>query len=432
MSSKIRLASGPAPSHFLDVTGFYRIQSSLTCDGVHLALVADHVGTPFYVYSAATIRQTYAAIDDAFSGYPHTIHYALKANSTLAIARLLRQLGSSVDANSVGEIEVALRAGYVPAQVVFTGVGKTDDELERAVDLGVGMINTESAGELERLDHIARARGARARVAIRLNPDVDPLSHPHISTGLKTNKFGVPIEEAAALYRQMRDRSGLALVGIHVHIGSQIVTLEPLQRAARSIAALARQLVAEGVPLEQIDVGGGLGISYDSSAVPSMKDYASTVLEEVRPTGLHLALEPGRAMVAAAGALVTGVVEVKEFPGGKRFQIVDAGMNDLLRPALYGAFHRIEPLLIRDGEKTAACDVVGPICESSDVFGRDRILPLGRPGDRLAILDAGAYGSAMSSTYNRRPLAPEVMVDEGQWRIIRRRQTIDDLLALEG
>jgi diaminopimelate decarboxylase len=413
------------------VIGFYRIQSSLMCDGVVLTPVADRVGTPFYLYSAATIRQTYSSIDEAFSGYPHTIHYALKANSTMAIARLLRQLGSSVDANSVGEIEIALRAGFVPSQIVFTGVGKTDDELERAVDLGVGMINAESAGEIERLDRIARSRGTRARVAIRLNPDVDPKSHPHISTGLKTNKFGVPIEEAAALYRGMRDRAGISLVGIHVHIGSQIVTLDPVRRATRSIATLARELVADGIPLEQIDVGGGLGISYDSSAVPSMSEYASTVLEEVRSTGLHLALEPGRAMVAAAGALVAAIVDVKEFPGGKRFLIVDAGMNDLLRPALYGAFHRIESLETRDDQETAPYDVVGPICESSDIFGRDRVLPVAGSGDRLAILDAGAYGSAMSSTYNRRPLAAEVMVDEGRWRIIRRRQTIDDLLALE-
>ncbi len=413
------------------MTGFYRVESTLTCDGVPLAAIAERVGTPVYIYSAAEIRRTYTEIDRAFEGYPHAIHYAMKANSTLAIARLLCRLGSSVDANSVGEIEIALRAGFLPTQVVFTGVGKTTDELRRAIGLGVGMINTESAGELERVDRLARSRGIRGRVAIRVNPDIDSLSHPHISTGLKTDKFGVPIEEARALYHSSAKLEGLSLVGIHVHVGSQILTLDPLRRAARSIARLSRELAADGLRLEQIDIGGGLGVSYDGSAPPSFTDYAQAVLQEVRETGLHLALEPGRALLASAGSLVASIVDVKEYPNGRRFVVLDAGMNDLLRPALYGAFHRIEGLRAGDANRAVPYDVVGPICESSDVFGRDRRLPAARVGDCVAVLDVGAYGAVMSSTYNRRPLAAEVMVDAGEWRIVRRRQTIDDLIALE-
>ena len=417
-------------SPHLPMTGFLRAQSLLVCDGMSLTAIAERTGTPVYVYSAATIRQTYHQIDRAFLAHPHTLHYALKANSTLAIARLLQQLGSSADANSVGEIEVALRAGFLPSQIIFTGVGKAHDELERAVGLGVAVINAESAGELERIDAIARSRGTRARVAIRINPDIDPLSHPHISTGLKTNKFGVPIDEAADLYRRMAGREGLALVGIHVHLGSQMVSLDPIRRAAASVVQLARELKADGVPIEHLDLGGGLGVSYDGSPSPSMMEYAGAVLDEIRASGLHLVLEPGRALVAAAGALVSGIVDIKEYVGGKRFIVLDAGMSDLIRPALYGAYHRIEPV-VSSGRRPIAYDVVGPICESSDIFGQDRLLPPPSVGDLLAILDTGAYGAVMSSTYNRRPLAPEVLVEEGSWRIIRRRQTIDDLVALE-
>lgn len=410
--------------------GFSRDQSILVCDGVSLAAIADRTGTPVYVYSAAAIRSTYQQIDRAFAVYPHSIHYALKANSTLAVARLLRQLGSGADANSVGEIEVALRAGFLPSQIVFTGVGKTNDELERAIGLGIASINAESAGELERIAAIARARGTRARVAIRINPDIDPLSHPHISTGLKTNKFGVPLDEAAALYRALNGREGLALVGIHVHLGSQMTSLDPIRQAAAAVVRLGQALKAEGVPIEYLDVGGGLGVSYDGSPVPSVADYAAVVLGQVRESGFELALEPGRAMVASAGALVSRVVDVKEYAGGKRFVILDAGMTELLRPAMYSAFHRIEPVVLRRGPGLPY-DIVGPICESSDVFGRDRSLLNPEAGDLMAIMDTGAYGAVMASTYNRRPLAPEVLVDEHVWRIVRRRQTVDDLIALE-
>jgi diaminopimelate decarboxylase len=387
-------------------------------------------GTPLYVYSASTIASRYRAVDDAFASYPHTMHYALKANSTLAIVRLLRGLGSKVDANSGGEIDVALRAGFIPPEIVFTGVGKTRAELTQAIDLGVKTINAESEGEIDRIDTIARERQTRVRVAIRINPDIDARSHPHISTGLKTNKFGVSIGEARDLCRRMRDRSGIEIVGLHTHVGSQILDLEPLRRAASAIVELARDLAADGLPIEHLDLGGGLGISYDGTVAPTAEEYAAAVLPIVRDSGLAIILEPGRNIVGPAGALLTRVVDVKMQPGGKLFVILDAGMTELIRPMLYNAYHRIEPVETRDGPEMLS-DVVGPLCESSDTLGKDRRFPRPEVGDLFAVLDAGAYGSVMASNYNRRTLPPEVMVQDGRTAVIRRRQTIDDMLALE-
>jgi diaminopimelate decarboxylase len=409
---------------------FSRHQGSLVCDGVPLADIAAAHGTPLYAYSASTIASRYRAVDEAFASYPHAMHYALKANSTLAIVRLLRSLGSKVDANSGGEIDVALRAGFIPPEIVFTGVGKTPAELTQAIDLGVKTINAESEGELERIDAIARGRQTRARVAIRVNPDIDARSHPHISTGLKTNKFGVSIDEARDLCRSMRDRAGIEIVGLHTHVGSQIMDLEPLRRAASAIVELARDLAADGVSIEHLDLGGGLGISYDGTVAPTAEEYAAAVLPIVRDSGLSIVLEPGRSIVGPAGALVTRVVDVKEQSGGKLFVILDAGMTELIRPMLYSAYHRIEPVETREGPAMLA-DVVGPLCESGDTLGRDRRFPRPEVGDLFAVLDAGAYGSVMASNYNRRTLPPEVMVQDGRALVIRRRQTIDDMLALE-
>jgi diaminopimelate decarboxylase len=412
------------------VTGFSRDNALLTCDGVPLSEIAGAHGTPLYVYSASTIASRYRAVDEAFGAYPHTLHYALKANSTLAIVRLLRSLGSRVDANSGGEIDVALRAGFIPPDIVFTGVGKTDAELVQAVDLGVRTINAESEGELERIDAIARARQARAKVAIRVNPDIDARSHPHISTGLKTNKFGVSIEEARDLCRRTRDRQGVEIVGLHTHVGSQIMDLEPLRRAASAVAALASDLAGDGIAIEHLDLGGGLGISYDGTAAPTPQQYAEAVLPILQDSGLPIILEPGRNIVGPAGVLVARVVDVKPQPGGKLFVILDGGMTELIRPMLYSAFHRIEPVDCRDDDDVLA-DVVGPLCESSDTLGKDRRFPRPRVGDLFAVLDAGAYGSVMASNYNRRTLPAEVLVQNGRACVIRRRQTIDDMLALE-
>jgi diaminopimelate decarboxylase len=410
--------------------GFFRRDHELVCDGVPLAAIADAVGTPVYVYSAAAFGARYRAIDAAFDGYPHAVHYALKANSTLAIVRLLGALGSSADANSVWEIEVARRAGFEPSRIVFTGVGKTPAELECAVALGVKAINVESAGELARVEAIAARLGRAARVAVRVNPDIDAKSHPHISTGLKINKFGVPLDEARELLQSLWARRALTLVGVHVHVGSQITSLEPLRRAAALAADVSVELLRDGFPIEYVDLGGGLGISYDGAAVPSIADYVAALVGEVRRTSLPIVVEPGRAIAAPAGVLLARVIDVKPRTAASDFAILDAGMTELLRPALYGAFHRIEPV------STAAAgdrqfELVGPVCESSDVVGRDRLMPALAPGDLVAIRDAGAYGAVMASNYNRRPLPPEVLVENGAWRVIRRRQTIDDLLALE-
>jgi diaminopimelate decarboxylase len=413
------------------VTGFYRQGPALVCDGVALDGIAAAEGTPLYVYSASTIAGRYRAIDTAFAGYPHAIHYALKANSTLAITRLLRGLGSSADANSGGEIDVALRAGFIPAQIVFTGVGKTMAELAYAIDLGVRTINVESAGEIARIDALSRERGTRTKIAIRINPDVDARTHPHISTGLKTNKFGIAIDDVNALCAHARTLTGVEVVGLHAHIGSQITDLDPLARAARALVALSRALAAEGTAVEHLDLGGGLGVSYDGSRVPTAQEYADVVLPIVREAGLAIVLEPGRQIVAPAGALLTRVVDVKAQPGSDRlFVVMDAGMTELIRPMLYNAFHRIEPVVQTSAPPTP-CDVVGPLCESSDTLGKDRTLPRPEAGELYAILDAGAYGSVMASNYNRRLLPAEVMVEDGKARVIRRRQTIDELLSLE-
>ena len=409
---------------------FSRVNDALVCEGVSLEEIARTQGTPVYVYSGDEIERRYRAVDGAFASHPHAMHYALKANSTLAIARLLRGLGSGVDANSGGEIDVALRAGFIPPQIVFTGVGKTHAELAQAIDLGVKTINAESEGELERIDAIARDRQTRARVAIRINPDIDARSHPHISTGLKTNKFGVSIDQARDLCTRMRDRDGLEIVGLHTHVGSQIMDLEPLRRAACALVTLAKDLAAEGLPIEHLDLGGGLGISYDGTPAPTAQEYAAAILPILQDVGQSVILEPGRHIVGPAGALLTRVVDVEAQAGGKLFVILDAGMTELIRPMMYNAYHRIEPVEPRGGDDILA-DVVGPLCESSDTLGRDRTFPRPEVGDLFAVLDAGAYGSVMASNYNRRTLPPEVLVREGRASLIRRRQTIDDMLALE-
>jgi diaminopimelate decarboxylase len=412
------------------VSGFSFNQTTVSCDGISLAAIADKEGTPLYVYSAALIRERYAQINHAFGDHPHRVHYALKANSTLAIARLLQDLGGGVDANSGGEIAVALRAGFEPCDIVFTGVGKTEAELEQAVALGVHTINAESAGELERIDRLACAHGRRARVALRVNPNIDAVSHPNISTGCRSHKFGVPLEQALAVCRQGAARDGLQLVGLHFHIGSQMLVVDPIRRAAATAARLAQKLLSEGIQLEHLDLGGGLGISYDGSTALDAGTYARVLLDEVASTKLNLIVEPGRWIVGPAGVLVARVVDVKRQDVDRYFVVLDAGMSELMRPALYKAFHQIRPLSPGLGDMVT-CDVVGPICETSDVMGIGRTMPLPEVGDLLAVLDTGAYGAAMASNYNRHPLPAEVMVEEGRWRVVRRRQTVDDLLAQE-
>ncbi len=412
------------------VAGFEYRADELVADGVAVADIAAVVGTPVYVYSAAAIRARIEAFTAAFRGCRHTVHYALKANSTLAIARLFAEAGCGADANSGGELGLALRAGFEPRRIVFTGVGKTREELDEALRVGVKAINVESAGELERLETAARRRGARAPVAIRVNPDIDPRSHPYITTGLRSSKFGVPLAEVLPLARRARESANLELVGLHVHIGSQITALDPLREAAAALVRLAERLAREGIRLAHLDVGGGLAISYDGAPVPTAADYAAALVPLVRPLEVELLLEPGRALVGPAGVLLTRVVDVKAGADGRLLVVLDSGMTELLRPALYGAFHRVD-FVRRPERPTCLCDLVGPLCESSDVVGLGRLLPSPRVDDLLAIFDVGAYGSAMASTYNRRALPPEVLIEAGTWRLIRRRQTLDDQLACE-
>ena len=412
------------------MVGFSPTSQELVCDGVPLSAIAAAEGTPVYVYSAALLRQRYRDIAAGFGDYPHRIHYALKANSTLALTRLLRELGAGADANSIWEIELARKAGFTPDDIVFTGVGKSDAELACAVPLNLKAINVESAGELDRVEALARKAGVVARVAIRVNPDIDQRSPPHISTGVKINKLGVPADEAGRLLAGLAGRPALKLVAVHIHVGSQITSLDPVRTAAARLAGFARQAQEAGLALEYLDAGGGLGISYDGGPVPSADRYAAVLVDEIRTTRLPIVVEPGRSIVGPAGVLLARVVDVKGQTASSDFAIIDAGMTELMRPALYGAFHRIEPVRPSPGA-AREYEIVGPVCESSDVVGRDRSLPPLAVGDLVAIRDAGAYGSAMASNYNRRPLPAEVLVDAGGWRVIRRRQTVDDMLALE-
>ncbi len=410
--------------------GFSHSSAGLLCDGIAVSVIADAVGTPVYVNSAALLRERYRALDEAFGEYPHSLHYAMKANSQLSILGIVRALGGAVDANSIWEIEVAQRAGFQPGEIVFTGVGKSREELEQAIPLSLKAINVESIGELARIEAIAQRLGTPARVAVRINPDIDAKSHPHISTGLKVNKFGVPVAAALELFASLAARPFLQLVAIHVHIGSQITSLDPLRNAALFLARMGADLTKAGLPLEYLDLGGGLGISYDGSPAVAAADYVGALVEAVRPVGLPIVIEPGRSIVGPSAVLVARVIDIKARDAVSDFAVLDAGMTELMRPALYGAFHRIELVQGRVGA-SRQYEIVGPVCESSDVVGRDRDLPILQVGDLIAIRDAGAYGSAMASNYNRRPLPPEVMVDNGQWRVVRRRQTVDDMMALE-
>jgi len=411
------------------VTGFDRAGLELSCDGVSLEAAAAAHGTPLYVYSRAAIEAAYTGYTSAFAPVRHRICYAVKANGNGAILRLFAGLGAGADIVSGGELVAARRAGFAPARIVFAGVGKTEAEIALGLEHGIGEWNAESEDEIARLGAAAAARGTVARVSLRVNPDIDARSHPYISTGLREAKFGVDIAEAAAILRRARARAGVEVVGVQCHIGSQIVDTEPLAAAARALAALSRQLLGEGFELRTIDIGGGLGVSYDGSGTPDPARLAGAVLPALLGLPLTLVLEPGRSLVAAAGALLTRVLYIKQ-GHGKRFVVVDAGMNDLLRPALYEAFHRVEPVLTR-GRALELVDVVGPVCETSDFLARRRELELPEPGELLVVRDTGAYGFCMSSNYNMRPRAAEVLIENGTTRLIRRRETFEDLVGTE-
>jgi diaminopimelate decarboxylase len=406
----------------------------LCCEAVPLTRIASEVGTPVYVYSRAELERAYRAFDAALDGIPHRVCYAVKANSSLGILSVLIGLGAGADIVSLGELVRWTRAGGDPAKVVFSGVGKTERELRSALDAGIGTFNVESAEELDVLDRVARGAGARARIALRVNPDVDPQTHPYISTGLKQNKFGVAMAEARALLRHARALRGLTIVGVDCHIGSQLTKTSPFTDAIARLVALIGELAEDGIKIEHIDVGGGLGIDYGKGDAPppSPAEYGAAVRSALAPLtalGVTLYTEPGRVIVGRAGALVTQVLYRKRNEA-KHFTIVDAAMNDLMRPALYGSFHPMKPV-VRPDRPAIATDIVGPICETGDFFARDRELPELAPGELLWIGAAGAYGSAMASNYNTRPRAPEVLVTGDRYTVIRDRETYDQLLAGE-
>jgi len=411
------------------LTGFERVGGELRCDGVSLEDAAREHGTPLYVYSRAGIEESFRAYERAFAPVRPRICYAVKANGNGALLRLLASLGAGADIVSGGELLAALRAGFPAEGIVFAGVGKTDAEIALGLEHGIGEWNAESEDEIARIGAAAAARGTRARVSLRVNPDIDPRSHPYISTGLREAKFGVGIGLAPGILRRARERAGVEVVGVQCHIGSQITDLEPLAAAARALADLSLRLLDEGFPLRTIDLGGGLGVSYDGRGTPDASGLASAILPAVERLPLELVLEPGRSLVARSGGLLTRVLYVKG-GHGKTFVVVDAGMNDLLRPALYDAYHRVEPVVPR-GRPAELVDVVGPVCETSDFLARRRELERPEPGDLLAVRDAGAYGFAMSSNYNMRPRAAEVLVEDGRVRLIRRRETFEDLVRTE-
>ena len=409
--------------------GLHLRDGALHVEGVALEDLATRFGTPTYVYSKAALEQAYGAFASAFSAAPGSLAcYAVKANSTLAVLGVLARAGAGFDIVSGGELQRVLKAGGNPARVVFSGVSKSREDISTALDAGILCFNIESAAELERIAAIAASRGQVAPVSLRVNPDVDAMSHPYISTGLRENKFGVDMQTARALYQRAASLPSLRVCGIDCHIGSQITALSPFVDALDRVLALVDALSAEGIVLEHIDVGGGLGVSYNGESPPSMQDYANAILAGVGARPLRILTEPGRAIVAAAGLLLTRVEYLKQ-NGERSFAIVDAGMNDLLRPALYGAWMGIEAVRPRAGTPQD-WDIVGPVCESADFLGKQRALAL-EAGDLLAVRDAGAYAFSMSSNYNSRCRAAEVMVDGDTAFLVRERERFEDLVRGE-
>lgn len=400
----------------------------LCCEGVTLAEVVDRYGTPAYVYSAQAIREAYLALDGEFSGVPHCICYSIKANPNLSICALLAGLGAGADVTSGGELYRALKVGFPPEKVVFAGVGKSAEELEMALQAGIGLFSVESEGELRVLSELAERVGTQAPIALRVNPDVDPHTHPYITTGLSRNKFGIPIGEARPLYALAATLSGVRVEGVGMHIGSQMMDLSPMAGAAMQLGELARGLKRDGHPLRYFDIGGGYAISYDGSTPDDPSTVASRLVDTVNDLGLTLLTEPGRFLLGRAGALLLRVLYRKR-NGHREFIIADAGMNALLRPALYDARHEL--VAVREDTRLVEADVVGPVCESSDFLSVDTPVPDAQPGELLAVLDAGAYGSAMASEYNGRPRPAEVLVGGATATLIRRRQSYEEMLAPE-
>ena len=403
----------------------------LCCEQISLRSLAAAVGTPAYVYSKAALLESYRAYDAAFAEVPHLVCYSVKANANLGVLGTLARAGAGADIVSGGELFRALRAGFPPSRIIFSGVGKTRDEMREALEAEILMFNVESLSELGALDEVAREMGVRAPVALRVNPDVDPQTHPYIATGLKTSKFGIPFAQALEAYEEAASLKGVEVVGADMHIGSQLIKATPFADAISRLASLVKTLRERAIEIRTVDVGGGLGIRYREEAPPSHRDYAMVLLPPLRELGVTVLLEPGRSIVGNAGVLLTRVLYRKD-TGDKKFVVVDGAMNDLIRPALYDAYHEIRPVTeTRLGRDRETVDVVGPVCESGDFFAKDRELARTEEGDLLAVMSAGAYGFAMASNYNTRPRAVEVLVDGDRYTIVRRRETYEDLVAGE-
>jgi len=403
-------------------------------EGVPVKRIAKEVGTPAYVYSLATLKRHFQVFDRAFSAVPHIVCFSVKANSNIALLRAFAKEGGGFDIVSGGELFRALRAGADPKKIVFSGVGKKKDEIEYALKSGILMFNVESEDEMVTLNEIAGGIGKKAPISLRINPDVDPQTHPYISTGMKKAKFGVDIKRSLENYKKAVSMPNLEVVGVDCHIGSQLTSLSPFVDAlARVREYLDRVLVGslkrEGVKIRYLDLGGGLGISYKDEMPPHPEEYARAIIQGLEGLDVTLILEPGRVIVGNAGILITEVQYIKE-TDEKKFVIVDGGMNDLIRPALYGSYQAIQPVVEKNSEKIVA-DVVGPICESGDFFAKDREIARPRRGDLLAVMSAGAYGFTMASNYNSHPKPPEVLVDGDQYYVIRTRETMDDLIRGE-
>lgn len=406
----------------------------LHCEDVPLAAIAAEVGTPTYVYSTATLTRHFKVFDDSLSGIDHLIAFSVKANSNIAVLRLLFSLGAGADIVSGGELYRVLQAGGDPKKVVFSGVGKTADEIRFALETGILAFNVESREELLAIDRIAREMGVVAPVALRVNPDVDAETHPYISTGLKKNKFGITTSAALEVYREAAQLPGVTPMGIDCHIGSQLTKTTPFADAVARVADVVNELRAMGIALEHIDIGGGLGIPYgqeEEAEPPSPANYGQTIRDALAPLGkVKLICEPGRVIAGNAGVMLTRVL-YRKHNEVKRFTIVDAAFNDLLRPAFYNAYHAIRPVVRSDARGKIVTDVVGPICETGDFLARDREMPEAQPGELLALASAGAYGFTMASNYNSRPRAAEVLVSGDRYVVVRQRETLEDVVRGE-
>jgi len=399
----------------------------LYCENVPVRLIAARVGTPFYLYSAATLEHHFRVFQAAFQGFPHIVCFAVKANANLAILRLLARQGCGADIVSGGELRRALAAGVEPGRIVYSGVGKRPEEIRAALKAGILLFNMESSQELEEINRIAGLVKKKAPVALRINPDIDPCTHPYISTGLKENKFGINIERALEDYRRAMELPHLEVLGVACHIGSQITRVAPFVEALERLKDLVGRLRAQGIAIRYLDLGGGLGIRYDQEEPPEPHEYGGKLVERLKGLHVTLILEPGRVLVGNAGILVTKVLYTKESEA-RHFIIVDAGMNDLARPSLYGSFHAVCPVVPGSSPRAmVTASLVGPICESGDFLAKDRKMPAFRPGELVAVMSAGAYGFSMSSNYNARPRVPEILVQDDEFYVIRKRETYRQL-----